>query len=82
MILFFCESKNIRNLWNENYSAMLEDYARNGIPEDNPYINTVLNDINRFLEQQHKTIYDYDLPEITLNPNDQNYLLISFVKSL
>ena len=52
---------------------MSEDYAKNGIPEGNLRINAVLNDINQFLEQHHKTIRDYNIPEIVPNLNNHDF---------
>ncbi|CAG8596468.1 12965_t:CDS:1, partial [Cetraspora pellucida] len=60
-ILIFGEPNNVWSLWNDNFDAMSEDFAKEGIPNNHLRVNAVLLQINNFLEQHHKTLIEYDL---------------------
>ncbi|CAG8597955.1 11583_t:CDS:2 [Acaulospora morrowiae] len=63
-LLVFGDITDVRQLWNENFNAMAEDFAYEGIPEGQLQIQKVLQNLNSFLQRHAKTISDYDLPEL------------------
>ncbi|CAG8515045.1 2135_t:CDS:2, partial [Cetraspora pellucida] len=60
-----------KEIWNQNFNAMSEDFIKNGIPEGQLCINAVLEHINHFLQQHDKNIDHYDLPKITNLVNEE-----------
>lgn len=69
-ILLFGEPSDVRSLWNNNFSAMSEDFAKKGIPENYLWTNAVLLQIKYLLEYHHRSLNEYDLPPLTLPDND------------
>ncbi|CAG8607118.1 9766_t:CDS:2, partial [Gigaspora margarita] len=67
IILIFGEPGDVRNLWNENFNAMSEDFIKRGIPSCQSLINAVLLQIKDILEQHGKNLSEYDLPLLNLS---------------
>nr|KYP34780.1 Uncharacterized protein 030L family [Cajanus cajan] len=65
-ILIFCEPTNIRQLWDDFYTYMMEDYPSTSVAATTSCINMLLKDLNDLLIQHGKQITDYDLPTITM----------------
>ncbi|KAI5399296.1 hypothetical protein KIW84_064602 [Lathyrus oleraceus] len=70
-ILIFCEPTDVRGLWNEFFTHMVEDYqTANNIVESN-LTNMLLKDLNELLNLHGKKIDDYDLPYLRPNTIDR-----------
>ncbi|KAI5397537.1 hypothetical protein KIW84_063379 [Lathyrus oleraceus] len=70
-ILIFCEPTDVRGLWNEFFTHMVEDYqTANNVVESN-LTNMLLKDLNELLNLHGKKIDDYDLPSLPLNTIDR-----------
>ncbi|KAI5402735.1 hypothetical protein KIW84_050366 [Lathyrus oleraceus] len=70
-ILIFCEPTDVRGLWNEFFTHMVEDYqiANNVVESD--LTNMLLKDLNELLNLHGKKIEDYDLPSLPPNAIDR-----------
>ncbi|KAI5428568.1 hypothetical protein KIW84_033531 [Lathyrus oleraceus] len=70
-ILIFCEPTDVRALWNEFFTHMVEDYqTANNVVESN-LTNMLLKDLNELLNLHGKKIDDYDLPSLPPNTMDR-----------
>ncbi|KAI5390569.1 hypothetical protein KIW84_075757 [Lathyrus oleraceus] len=70
-ILIFCEPTDVRGLWNEFFTHMVEDYrTTNNVVESN-LTNMLLKDLNELLNLHGKKIDDYDLPSLPPNTIDK-----------
>ncbi|KAI5435463.1 hypothetical protein KIW84_022047 [Lathyrus oleraceus] len=70
-ILIFCEPTDVRALWNEFFTHMVEDYqTANNVVESN-LTNMLLKDLNELLNLHGKKIDDYDLPSLPPNTIDR-----------
>nr|KYP37244.1 putative ATP-dependent helicase YHR031C family [Cajanus cajan] len=65
-ILIFCEPTNVRQLLDDFYLYMMEDYPSTSVAATTSFINILLQDLNDLLIQHGKQITDYDLPTITM----------------
>ena len=61
-ILVFCLPTRVRELWNEFYPYMVEDYPSTSITTETRCTNKLLNDLEALLLQHGKHITEYDLP--------------------
>ncbi|XP_075633805.1 ATP-dependent DNA helicase PIF1-like [Castanea sativa] len=61
-ILVFCLPTGVRELWNEFYPYMVEDYPSTSITIETRRTNKLLNDLEALLLQHGKHIMEYDLP--------------------
>ncbi|KAL0345938.1 UNVERIFIED_CONTAM: hypothetical protein Sradi_4425100 [Sesamum radiatum] len=64
-ILLYCEPSGVRNLWEENYSYMIEDYPSSSSSSSLFVLNKLLHDLNGILMQHKRSINEFDLPQIT-----------------
>ncbi|CAG8468252.1 6416_t:CDS:2 [Cetraspora pellucida] len=71
-ILLFGEPSNTHSLWNNNFAAMSEDFAKKGIPDNYLRINAVLLQIKHYLEYHDKSLSEYDLPPLISPDNNLN----------
>ncbi|KAI5391538.1 hypothetical protein KIW84_076377 [Lathyrus oleraceus] len=70
-ILIFCEPTDVRGLWNEFFTHMVEDYqTANNVVESN-LTNMLLKDLNELLNLHGKKIDHYDLPSLPPNTIDR-----------
>ncbi|XP_050896186.1 uncharacterized protein LOC127102912 [Lathyrus oleraceus] len=70
-ILIFCEPTDVRALWNEFFTHMVEDYqTANNVVESN-LTNMLLKVLNELLNLHGKKIDDYDLPSLPPNTIDR-----------
>ncbi|KAI5442792.1 hypothetical protein KIW84_011714 [Lathyrus oleraceus] len=73
-ILIFCEPTDVRGLWNEFFTHMVEDYqTTNNVVESN-LTNMLLKDLNELLNLHGKKIDDYDLPSLPPNTIDRGVI--------
>ncbi|KAI5446511.1 hypothetical protein KIW84_014376 [Lathyrus oleraceus] len=71
-ILIFCEPTDVRGLWDELFTHMVEDYqTTNNVVESN-LTNMLLKDLNELLNLHDKKIEDYDLPSLSPNTIDRD----------
>ncbi|KAL0008675.1 hypothetical protein SO802_010177 [Lithocarpus litseifolius] len=61
-ILVFCLPTGVRELWNEFYPYMVEDYPSTSVTTEARRTNKLLNDLEALLLQHEKHITEYDLP--------------------
>ena len=61
-ILVFCLPIGVRELWNEFYPYMAEDYPSTSVTTETRRTNKLLNDLEALLLQHGKHITEYDLP--------------------
>ena len=61
-ILVFCLPIGVRELWNEFYPYMVEDYPSTSVTTETHCTNKLLNDLEALLLQHGKHIIEYDLP--------------------
>ena len=61
-ILVFCLPVGVRELWNEFYPYMVEDYLSTSVTTETHRTNKLLNDLEALLLQHGKHITEYDLP--------------------
>ena len=61
-ILVFCLPIGVRELWNEFYPYMAEDYPSTSVTTETCHTNKLLNDLEALLLQHGKHITEYDLP--------------------
>lgn len=66
-ILVYNVPTGVRTLWYEFFPFMVEDYPSSG---DTERQNRLLRDINGILQQFNKSTRDFDLPEITSEPEN------------
>ncbi|XP_027941254.1 uncharacterized protein LOC114195057 [Vigna unguiculata] len=64
-ILLFCEPTDVRSLWNQFHTYMLEDYTSTNTFVNENFIPILLRDLNDLLIQHGKTIKDFDLPPLS-----------------
>jgi hypothetical protein len=64
-ILVFCQPVGLRELWNEFYTYMVEDYPSSSKATDVVHTNLLLNDLKVLLLQHGTHITKYDLPVAT-----------------
>ncbi|XP_076915949.1 uncharacterized protein LOC143575455 [Bidens hawaiensis] len=72
-ILVFCKHGDVRNLWNDHFDSMFEDY-RLHCQNIHRVQDMVVADIRGFLQSMGKDIKQFDLPEITQDVNLQYVL--------
>ncbi|XP_075640437.1 ATP-dependent DNA helicase PIF1-like [Castanea sativa] len=65
-ILVFCLPTGVRELWNEFYPYMVEDYPLTSVTTKTRCTNKLLNDLEALLLQHGKHITEYDLPISTI----------------
>ncbi|XP_024190810.1 uncharacterized protein LOC112194807 isoform X4 [Rosa chinensis] len=68
-ILVYNEPIGVRTLWDEFFPFMVEDYPSSG---DIANQNRLLQDLNGVLEQFNRNIRDFDLPEMTTEPEENS----------
>ncbi|KAL6207830.1 hypothetical protein ACLB2K_018783 [Fragaria x ananassa] len=73
-ILIHCEPHGVRDLWDQFYQFMIEDYTSSSAPNNAHITNRLLRDLNELLAQHSKSISDYDLPQMTRDSNDGSNL--------
>jgi len=66
-ILLFCEPSDVRSLWNQFHTFILEDYTSTYIIVSENFIPMLLRDLNDILIQHGKTTKDFDLPSLTFD---------------
>ncbi|XP_062017408.1 uncharacterized protein LOC133733784 [Rosa rugosa] len=64
-ILVYCMPHEVRSLWDEFYPFMIEDYPSTSTTDNVRITNRLLRDLNELLVQHSKSVFDYDLPEMT-----------------
>ncbi|XP_024186018.2 uncharacterized protein LOC112190772 [Rosa chinensis] len=69
-ILVYSQPTGVRRLWDEFYPFMIEDYSSSSDIVDVSVRNRLLRDLNRMLEQFNKGTGEFDLPEMTSEPED------------
>ncbi|XP_050902737.1 uncharacterized protein LOC127115174 [Lathyrus oleraceus] len=70
-ILIFCEPNDVRGLWNEFFTHMVEDYQTTNNVLESDLTNMLLKDLNELLNMHSKKIEDYDLPYLPSNTIDR-----------
>ncbi|XP_050876133.1 uncharacterized protein LOC127079808 [Lathyrus oleraceus] len=70
-ILIFCEPTDVRGLWNEFFTHMVEDYQTANNVVESDLTNMLLKDLNELLNLHGKKIDDYDLPSLPPNTIDR-----------
>ncbi|KAI5419734.1 hypothetical protein KIW84_043772 [Lathyrus oleraceus] len=70
-ILIFCEPTDVRGLWNEFFTHMVEDYQTANNVVESYLTNMLLKDLNELLNLHGKKIEDYDLPYLPPNTIDR-----------
>ncbi|XP_020967699.1 uncharacterized protein LOC110266947 [Arachis ipaensis] len=73
-ILIFCEPTDVRSLWDEFLSCMVDDYASTSTTTCNGLTNRLLRDLNDILLQHGKHIAQYDLPALTSDNDNDNFM--------
>ncbi|XP_028053298.1 uncharacterized protein LOC114257721 [Camellia sinensis] len=71
-ILVYCMPTGVRSLWDEIYPYLIEDYISSNSMNNMYILNKTLQDINRLLLQHNKNISEYNLPEMTMNLDDNS----------
>ncbi|XP_028121112.1 uncharacterized protein LOC114318414 [Camellia sinensis] len=71
-ILVYCMPTGVQSLWDEIYPYLIEDYISSNSMNNMYILNKTLQDINRLLLQHNKNISEYDLPEMTMNLDDNS----------
>ncbi|XP_029151589.1 uncharacterized protein [Arachis hypogaea] len=71
-ILIFCEPTDVRSLWDEFFSYMVDDYPSTSTTTALVFTNRLLRDINDILLQHRKQITQYDLPALTHENDNDN----------
>ncbi|KAK8935753.1 hypothetical protein KSP39_PZI013236 [Platanthera zijinensis] len=64
-ILLYCNPTDVRQLWNDNYNAMTEDYVSTNLISDVYVLNRLLLEIDYTLQQHSKSITDFDIPQMS-----------------
>ncbi|KAH7851020.1 hypothetical protein Vadar_006182 [Vaccinium darrowii] len=57
----------VRDLWDDFYLFMIEDYPSSASTNNSYLINRLLRDLNDLLSQHNRTIADFDLPYFTMS---------------
>ncbi|XP_057718211.1 uncharacterized protein LOC130932809 [Arachis stenosperma] len=73
-ILIFCEPTDVKSLWDEFLSCMVDDYASTSTTTCNGLTNRLLRDLNDILLQHGKHIAHYDLPALTSDNDNDNFM--------
>ncbi|XP_029152436.1 uncharacterized protein [Arachis hypogaea] len=73
-ILIFCEPTDVRSLWDEFLSCMVDDYASTSTTTCNGLTNHLLRDLNDILLQHGKHIAQYDLSALTSDNDNDNFM--------
>ncbi|KAH7857194.1 hypothetical protein Vadar_010051 [Vaccinium darrowii] len=73
-ILIYCEPTGVRNLWDEFYLFMIEDYPSSASTNNSCLINRLLQDLNDLLSQHNRTVADFDLPSYTQGHEDTSVI--------
>ncbi|XP_025664775.1 uncharacterized protein [Arachis hypogaea] len=73
-ILIFCEPTDVRSLWDEFLSCMVDDYASTSTTTCNGLTNRLLRDLNDILLQHGKHIAQYNLPALTSDNDNDNFM--------
>ncbi|XP_029145802.1 uncharacterized protein [Arachis hypogaea] len=71
-ILIFCEPTDVKSLWDEFFSYMVDDYPSASTTTALVFTNQLLRDINDILLQHEKQITQYDLPALTHENDNDN----------
>ncbi|XLU66211.1 hypothetical protein S245_025264 [Arachis hypogaea] len=71
-IVIFCESTDVRTLWDEFFSYMVDDYPSTSTTTALVFTNRLLRDINDILLQHEKQITQYDFPALTHENDNEN----------
>ncbi|XP_028086186.1 uncharacterized protein LOC114287103 [Camellia sinensis] len=71
-ILVYCVPTGVRSLWDGIYPYLIEDYISTNSMNNMYILNKTLQDINCLLLQHYKNISEYDLPEMTMNLDDNS----------
>ncbi|XP_075658771.1 uncharacterized protein LOC142628592 [Castanea sativa] len=71
-ILVFCEPTRVRDLWNEFYLHMVENYPSLSITTDVVCTNRLLNDLKLLLSQHGRRITEFDLLTITATSDESS----------
>ncbi|XP_028092146.1 uncharacterized protein LOC114292392 [Camellia sinensis] len=66
------EHHGVRSLWDEIYPCLIEDYISSNSMNNMYILNKTLQDINCLLLQHNKNISEYNLPEMTMNLDDNS----------
>ncbi|XP_028093488.1 uncharacterized protein LOC114293595 [Camellia sinensis] len=80
-ILVYCVPTGVRSLWDEIYPYLIEDYISSNNMNNMYILNKTLQDINCLLLQHNKNISKYDLPEMTMNLDDNQQFQRSYKMS-
>ncbi|XP_072060278.1 uncharacterized protein [Arachis hypogaea] len=72
IILIFCEPTDVRSLWDEFFSYMVDDYPSASTTTALVFTNRLLRDINDILLQHKKQITQYNLPALTHENDNDN----------
>ncbi|KAK8918884.1 hypothetical protein KSP39_PZI021564 [Platanthera zijinensis] len=64
-IILYCNPTDVRQLWNDNYSAMTDDYISSTSISDVYIVNRLLNEIDYTLQQHSKSITQFDIPQMS-----------------
>ena len=72
--LIFCEPTDVRSLWNEFFTHMVDDYQSTSTSTRPGFTNMLLGDLNDILIQHGKQISNYDLPSLTLDTAEDNLM--------
>ena len=71
-ILVFCDPTRVRDLWNEFYLHMVDDYPSSSITTDVVRTNRLLNDLKLLLLQHGRRITEFDLRTITTTSDESS----------
>ncbi|KAF1858687.1 hypothetical protein Lal_00044720 [Lupinus albus] len=71
-ILVFCDPTDVRSLWEEFESYMVEDYPSTSSTTETNFTNKLLRDLNDILLLHGKQILDFDLPTLPLHDPEDN----------
>ncbi|XP_016168672.1 uncharacterized protein LOC107611233 [Arachis ipaensis] len=73
-ILIFCEPTDVRRLWDEFLSYMVDDYPSTSTTTCHGLTNRLLRDLNDILLQHGKHIAQYDLSALTSDNDNDNLM--------
>ncbi|XP_019413906.1 PREDICTED: uncharacterized protein LOC109325794 [Lupinus angustifolius] len=73
-ILVFCEPTDVKSLWEEFESYMVEDYPSTSSTIRTNFTNKLLRDLNDLLLLHGKQISDFDLPALPLHDLEDNVI--------
>ncbi|KAL0291359.1 UNVERIFIED_CONTAM: hypothetical protein Sangu_2463800, partial [Sesamum angustifolium] len=69
-ILLYCQPTGVRQLWEENYPYMIEDYPSSSSTNNVLILNKLLHEINSILLQHKRSLKEFDLPQIAEDYQD------------